>query len=374
MSLGGQLKQGLNGLRKTTINHDASAPKLGDQFAETEASFRTYQSTVMDINLEEWIDLIPEHTFPSKMMEISPDDADIFVKSYLEFEAHMDRATVQGERRGMRQAACSFVPSAEVQERTRGLEGRLQKVIDEVKDGDPTASVFIKTSCRSPKDAPTSQGKLRDVYSAMVSADPDQSENARIAHLLRAGLEVMRVREANDALGLLTKSRRIWQDMTLALEHKDRWNQHIIVRKWQDIDVDMEFRCFVSGGQMTAISQYNHLCFFPHLVEKQESIKQLLLRFFNEELRDKLSHKFENYVVDLAIVKCDSQQQRVMVIELNPFLETTDSACFNWVSNRALLEGKGGQRGEHTCEMRVTEHCMLGAKSLMEETWRSLME
>lgn len=250
-----------------------------------------------------------------------------------------------------------------------------------------TASVFVKTSCRSPKDAPTSQAKLLSVYETLVAQDEDKSENARLAHLLRAGLEVMRVREAKEAMALLTRSRRIWQDMTLAVENSERWNQHIIVRAWQDMDVDMEFRCFVRNGSLVAISQYNSLCYFPRVVQQQRDLKATLTSFFYTHLRHRLAPKFSDYVVDLAVVG-SGEAEAVKVIELNPFLDSTDAACFSWVSDRALLEGAHVQASACTCaaqagacacagrgcEMRVTEAAMAGARAALEDTWRATLE
>lgn len=54
-------------------------------------------------------------------------------------------------------------------------------------------------------------------------------------------------------------SERILQDMNVALDRLDRFDENVIVRRWVMLDVDMEFRGFVCNGKLTALSQYNHV-------------------------------------------------------------------------------------------------------------------
>ena len=77
--------------------------------------------------------------------------------------------------------------------------------------------------------------------------DP-KSENSMVIALLKAGKKVLRSEKALQAIDLLVRSKRIWQDYTLALGLVDRWQQHLIVREWKPMSVDLEFRCFVFGG------------------------------------------------------------------------------------------------------------------------------
>jgi hypothetical protein len=210
------------------------------------------------------------------------------------------------------------------------------------------------------------------MFRELVEADYDKSESARLRHLLEAGKQTLRVQNATEALGLLIRSRSTWQDFTLALNHPRRWNQNLAVRRWETMDVDMEFRCFVHGNRMTAITQYHHLCFFPRVVgEHKERISSRLLEFYEAELKDLLAPKFTNFVLDLGITREDD---RVVVIELNPFLETTDGCCFNWRRDLAVLEGRVPGTDQRACEFRVRERPLRGAKAMLEESWRRLFE
>jgi len=47
--------------------------------------------------------------------------------------------------------------------------------------------------------------------------------------------------------------------MQVAIKHPARFEENIVVRQWVDIDIDLEFRAFVSHGRLTALTQYNHM-------------------------------------------------------------------------------------------------------------------
>jgi hypothetical protein len=183
--------------------------------------------------------------------------------------------------------------------------------------------------------------------------------------------------------------------MLLALQHPDRWEQNVAIREWVDVNVSHEFRGFVKNGVLTAVSQYNHLVAFPSLLEDDagacntahdaalstststaatdracewprgdadgagvgtdagsahvKAIADRLTTFFYTKCRDQLASKFADYVIDFAITDRDE----VVVIELNPFLETTDGCLFSWTKERELIEGTcqgdGGARNSSTC-------------------------
>ena len=127
--------------------------------------------------------------------------------------------------------------------------------------------------------------------------------------------------------------------MLLALERPERWDENFAVRRWVDIDVSMEFRGFVKGGRLCALSQYNHLCFFPELPPMEAALEAQIRRFYEENIRLRLASSFQDYVIDFAVTGCGEQDFTIWVIELNPFLETTDGCLFSWNHERHILEG-----------------------------------
>lgn len=61
-------------------------------------------------------------------------------------------------------------------------------------------------------------------------------------------------------------SERILQDMNVALDRLDRFDENVVVRRWVMLDVDMEFRGFVCNGKLTgfdiSISSLDIECWF----------------------------------------------------------------------------------------------------------------
>lgn len=354
-------------LRKTGgISHDASAPRTATGFAETTAEFSSYQSSVLDICMEKYINIpaVAAHSFETELLPVSPVDAQLFVDSFLEYESFCETPGAD---------PTVFSPGAALQERLRAsrIEERLQEVVERVRGGG--ALVFVKTSSRSPKDAPASQSRLAELFRARIAASHPgggATENEKLEALLVAGKGMLAVPSAAAALALLCRSRRTYQDFTLALAHPDRWEQNLVVRRWEDsLDVASEFRCFVKGGAMTAISQYHHLCCFQRLLDACADIPARLAAFFEANLRAPLAAAgFTDYVLDLGILRAG----RVVLIELNPFLETTDACCFEWRGDAAVLEGRSGAPGGVV--FRARDKPLAGAKSFLYDDWRLVFD
>ena len=82
----------------------------------------------------------------------------------------------------------------------------------------------------------------------------------------------------------------------------------------QKVCLSKEFRCFVYNNALTAISQYDNVCYFPELPGNAEKYKNIIESYFNEKLKLRLE-SFATYVVDIAILHNDTP----IVIELNPY-------------------------------------------------------
>jgi hypothetical protein len=142
---------GLGGikLRKTEVVHDASAPKLkGPQLKQSvfsivdpcltvnpENSNQSYRfffpagvleaqevdkwhNKVLDINMEEWLDLIPNETFATEYFELTVAHAKTFVAAY--------------ECRHVQKPALKELPH-DLEQKMSEIEAGLQKTIDSVR-------------------------------------------------------------------------------------------------------------------------------------------------------------------------------------------------------------------------------------------------
>jgi hypothetical protein len=82
----------------------------------------------------------------------------------------------------------------------------------------------------------------------------------------------------------------------------------------------MEFRAFVCKNQLNAVSQYDYISYYPHLIQNKSDIEKRIVSFFETQLRETLkSH--QSYVLDLYVGK-----NKLIVIELNSFEAWTGSS------------------------------------------------
>lgn len=210
----------------------------------------------------------------------------------------------------------------------------------------------MKLSSRSPKDVTTKGDKFAAIYSSLLdqrrSDNPSVSaeeadKNARLGLLYRASTEAMRVHSAAEGIALLLKSRRIYWDLTyflalnddgLGAADKDEERDNvdvsdlaIVVRPWENIALQNEFRGFVHGGRFTALSQYFTQLHFPELVERKSELEQRIVAFWH-----RVKHAFaayDKYVIDFAIVDDDQGNEKMVVLELNPFNISTGTNTKN---------------------------------------------
>ncbi|WAQ94653.1 hypothetical protein MAR_007124 [Mya arenaria] len=214
------------------------------------------------------------------------------------------------------------------------LENRLQNAMDVfTKDG----FAFVKTSSRSAKDAPLVQNNFKQLYLSELDSYPEsyRSENIKITCLLKAAFDALRVKTAGEVIDMFLRSERIYQDLLLAAVNQvSKYHEHFVIRKFVDIDVDMEFRGFVWKNELVALSQYNYAI----------------------------------YSERLASNKAMYGDMKLWVIEVNPYMETTDGALFSWQHEVPILQGAEG------FVFRVTEKVRPGARTILPQSVRALME
>ena len=130
------------------------------------------------------------------------------------------------------------------------------------------------------------------------------SENDAITCLLKAAFHSLKVQNAYDVLEMFIKSERIYQDMLLALDVDARFNENFIIREFQNIDVDMEFRGFVFDCKLNALSQYNYLIYSERLNLKKEDIEKQIIHFYNINVKPKIEiSQLSSFIIDFAILK-----------------------------------------------------------------------
>ncbi len=363
-----------------------------------------YQKTVVEANIESWYAPLAGRihkgrplTFPSALVPLTPEELRLFVRLF-ESRAKRDAdmrtvwETVDGAAETFDDLvrAWSLDGAAEDRAALQRVHDRLRAAIDEMRREFGCSAVFVKCSSRSPKDAVVAQNRLQQRYRELLLQARERlapgtplTDNERLRAALDAGVECMRVTCASHALQLLLSSERICQDITLALDRQEKMTAplSIVVRPWVDIDSDMEFRAFAFGPEcrLNAISQYNHLLHSARLHTHGPAILASLLSFYEDAgVRDALRPIYAGTgcVVDFAIERGDPArfpEGRVWVIEVNPFLESTDAALFSWRDERALLQGEG-RRLEDGPTFRLTPRPIPSLRAMLTIDWRQLID
>jgi len=299
-----------------------------------------------------------------------------------------------------------------------GLEDLKERLAAAFGDG----GAFVKSSSRSAKDF-ADLAALEQRFTAYLKNLEEAvhevvSENTRLIAMSYASMALLKSDDALSVINTFSQSERIWHDMMLATAAQGcahaaatanstnvaaaegeasgsgsvpgvAWLESLVVRDWIPIEPDMEFRCFVAGGTMTAISQYRHLIHFPRLCAnwtEGANFLQALLTAFECSIKDKLAGLFpmDDYVLDLAIqlddmsllniLSSDSLRpevvEKVWVVEANPFFETTDGCLFNWQKDIDQLLGDG----DKPLEARLTLGPKKGASSLIYRDWKRIID
>jgi len=190
-----------------------------------------------------------------------------------------------------------------------------QKVLKVMKDFG--GSVFIKLNWSSPKDA---------TWVAFNNS--------------------MKCSSLSQLYLLLKSSDFVAHDLSLPFTRCESGGMEVpyslVVRQWVDVNPGTEFRCWVSGGQMVAVCQRDTSNYYPHLAREEVSIRQDLASFFMEHIKDKFT--LGKYVVDVTRPRKD----KVVLVDFNPWSETTDSLLFSWEELEEMSE-------EDTCLRYIQE-------------------
>jgi hypothetical protein len=172
-----------------------------------------------------------------------------------------------------------------------------------------SASASAASAPASAVAASTSAAAQTPAAKLIAQSGVALTDNDKIIAINRAHILALRAITASDALHTVLSSERVYEDLTLAMEHKASWSQKLVVRAWVDIPLQYEFRgnsqCsaaqgragqgkrwtrltnpllgvsgFVYNNELTALCQYYHYCFFPSLVTNKGLVLSLVHEFF----------------------------------------------------------------------------------------------
>ncbi|KAL6058962.1 Cell division cycle protein 123 [Balamuthia mandrillaris] len=276
---------------------------------------------------ERWYDELPQWTFPTRFLALSIREGRALV-------AYFQR-NVLGRRGGEVFTERHRRDLAGLKER---LDSVMQKQQEEGNEEEECGGggYFVRLSSRSPKDVGLNGDHLQIL--AYLREELDRlnatSINDKLRALQTAVGRVLKVSTAEEALSLIGTSERTYTDLLHYLEDESSWKMKVVVRRWVDgIDVGNEYRGFVCCDQLTALCQYNDLCFYPFLVGNEEKVVKGILDVWLKA-RERLKRLYQAYIIDFAIVGTS-----VYIIEINPFGPMTGASLFDWKLDRKLLQG-----------------------------------
>ena len=346
-------------LHAVTLQHVRDQPT--NKLFDGDLNVKEHQEIMLNANIEVWEEAIKEFTFETFYITLSRDEA--YSLMLVNVNKQLKDGTIVAEELN------EYIPAGFdynfcYEPILKQLEEKIQNKIDEI---GATTGFFIKTSSRSPKDAPSACEKLLDLYRNRIKEKDDRSFDAKLDSLFWASCQCLKVFTAIDAINLLSSSDRIRTDMFVALspDLAYRWNQNLVLRKWVDIEPDMEFRGFVHKNKFTALCQYNHQMLSRRLVRDKLKIQEIILAFWEENIKPRLAGQVDDYIVDFALTGDDFAT--CWVVELNPFLSSTSPNLFSWTKDiRVLCDGP--------FEFRIREKSSPGVLGGMVESWRDIIK
>ena len=222
----------------------------------------------------------------------------------------------------------------------------LKDVVDEHVTTTFGGRCFIRLSTRSPKDAidkvPALRAELvrylRERLGEVQARGEEVDGNAKLCALNDSMAPLMAVSSSSEFFELVACSSRCVSDIVRCLDYKDdlpSWDLQCIVREFHPVPSSSEFRCFVKDRRLVAISQYFATCFYPDVAERADEYRVRIVDFFEAACG---AITLDEYIIDMAVMP---DSDRVHIIELNPFAQTTGPCLFDWSEDRALLHGEG---------------------------------
>jgi len=258
-------------------------------------------------DVEVWYDSVKDETFQTKFVPLEPEDAKAIIAAFY-------------------------------QETDEAQQNRLDRLIGEIDaciQSFPAKAAFVRLSHLSPKDgALTMINKLVSLFKENLN-DVQLDRAEEFVELNRAIYQLCKSQTGDEAMTFFTKSNRSvkhFQSQLKQISDETPWKMNIVVREWNEIAPEYEFRAFVYQKRMTAITHYYKFCYVRDVALQKEMYCGLMQDYYNN-IADTLP---DNCVLDFCILP---DTKEVRVVELNPWSVHASSALFDWDKDKAVLTG-----------------------------------
>eukprot|EP01124_Arcella_intermedia_P013539 TRINITY_DN19952_c0_g1_i1.p1 TRINITY_DN19952_c0_g1~~TRINITY_DN19952_c0_g1_i1.p1 ORF type:complete len:526 (+),score=145.96 TRINITY_DN19952_c0_g1_i1:86-1663(+) len=249
----------------------------------------------------------------------------------------------------------------------KGLEDKIEEVIQSFSNH----AAFVRLSTLSPKDATKTQyEKLTNLIKQELQHVPEGDASLEIRAVNSALYLACKTHSGEEAINLFKNSDRVAKHLAHRTGQTlpDQWNMNIVVREWNDINPEWEFRCFVHNHRITAITHYYKILYVEEIAICRDKIVEIIKDYFYNTLAEHIPESLSSFAIDLAISfppfhipkfklppktlrNFTNDPIKVVVIELNPWSEATSPGLFNWKEDHQLMFGEKGME----VEMRILE-------------------
>lgn len=310
-------------------------------------SSEEYKSMMQETFLEQYLEIIKDCSFKSALLPLAVKSAQSLVNAR---EVWLQRAA---ESKGGEVSSSALIDADPVLQ-------ELVASIDTLKQKHGWKYVFVRLSSLSPKDAALNSPRFMQVYEEelrVLEHDAQKSNNSvlncKLHALYRASTWCLACENGKRACQLFIEADRTYNDLKDHANGNIPCDFNIAVREFRLFPVELEFRGFVYQRKLTALTQYNEMCFFPILSALHD---QILARIQADFARLLGSVPLESFVVDFVLAtKTESadgyeiankrlelsiDEYQVWVVELNPFAEFAGAGLFDWLVDKPVLLGR----------------------------------
>ncbi|XP_069950951.1 translation initiation factor eIF2 assembly protein [Cherax quadricarinatus] len=144
-----------------------------------------------------------------------------------------------------------------------------------------------------------------------------------------------------DVYLLLKSSNFVTHDLTAPFKDCDDVNVAdtnidycLVLRGWMEINPAHEFRCFVRNKELVGICQRDISQSYCCIGSDQANIRSDIISFWQENIENRFP--LPNYVIDVYRPAKDC----VILLDFNPFGETTDGLLFSWPELKGLDDAR----------------------------------
>jgi hypothetical protein len=307
------------------------------QFCEDEQS---YFQMMEDTKFEKTWDVIQDHSFPALFVPLDPQVARLLMQAHNQF--------VASQEGGPPYSLADYSGLLDICVLING-DARSRGWLPEQGVLDGAGGIFVRLSTRSPKDSVMLRPSLAEMCRSefeklrdFEQADPASTTQSTALHALyRAATAANRCKCAEEAMQLLVESQRIQGDLQHYVSRSGSGSPvpvfNFVVRPFVAFDAENEFRGFVFKRRLTAVTQYNELCYFPSLQLNHDSLLSAMSQSAFA-LIPSLPPTLDSCVIDFVCVK-SATGFCARIVEINPMAEFAGAGLFSFEKDWRVLQG-----------------------------------